>query len=156
VKLAVPMGRKRTEDAMRAALPIDLPVLEVKLVDDKHPAPMAMVRAADYEITLLGDNAQVVIDAADTFMARESVIAMRKTKSGEKEVDIRPWAFSIEKTETGMNVRLKATEKDTLKPDLLVRTLAEIAGVEAPEAKIHRKCLLGEDANGELRPLMEL
>lgn len=156
VKLSVPMGRKRTEEAMRAALPVDLPVLEVKLVDDKHPAPMAMVRASDYEITLLGDNAQAVIDAVDLFLAKSCVMAMRKTKSGEKEVDIRPWAYSIEKTQCGLNVRLKATEKETLKPDLLVRTLAELAGVEPPEAKIHRKCLLGEDANGELRPLMEL
>lgn len=156
VKLAVPMGRKRTEDAMRAALPIDLPVLEVKLVDDKHPAPMAMVCASDYEIELSGENAEATLSAIETFLAKDSVMAMRKTKSGEKEVDIRPWAFEIVRTEKGMNVRLKATEKDTLKPDLLVRTLAEIAGVEAPEAKIHRKCLLGEDASGVLRPLMEL
>ena len=156
VKLAVPMGRKRTEEAMRAALPIDLPVLEVRLVDDKHPAPMAMVCASDYEIELNGDSAEATLNAIDTFLSMESVMAMRKTKSGEKEVDIRPWAFCIKRTSCGMNVRLKATEKDTLKPDLLVRTLAQIAGVEVPEAKIHRKCLLGEDANGELKPLMEL
>lgn len=156
VKLSVPMGRKRTEEAMRAALPEDLPVLEVRLVDDKHPAPMAMVRASDYEITILGDNAQKVIDASDEFLAREQVMAMRKTKSGEKEVDIRPLAYSIFKTETGLSVRLKLTEKDTLKPDLLVRTLAEIAGVEEPKTKIHRVQLLGEDANGKLKPLMEL
>ena len=48
VKLSTPMGRRRTEDAMRAALPVDLPVLEVRMVDDRHPAPMAMVRASDY------------------------------------------------------------------------------------------------------------
>ena len=156
VKLSVPMGRKRTEEAMRAALPVDLPVLEVKLVDDKHPAPMAMVRASDYEVILSGNTAKATLDAIDVFLAKDSVMAMRKTKSGEKEVDVRPWAFTIERTESGFNARLKLTEKDTLKPDLLVKTLAEIAGVEAPEAKIHRKCLLGEDASGELKPLMEL
>lgn len=156
VKLAVPMGRKRTEEAMRSALPVDLPVLEVKLVDDKHTAPMAMVRASDYEIMLTGETAEATLNAIDAFMAKESVMAMRKTKSGEKEVDIRPWAYSIERTESGFNARLKLTEMDTLKPDLLIKTLAEIAGVEAPEAKIHRKCLLGEAADGELKPLMEL
>ena len=156
VKLAVPMGRKRTEEAMRAALPEDLPVLEVRLVDDKHPAPMAQVRAADYDIALWGETAQATLDVVETFLASESVMAMRKTKSGEKEVDVRPLAYSIEKTESGLSVRLKLTEKDTLKPDLLVRTLAEIAGVEAPEAKIYRKTLLGEDSDGALKPLMEL
>ena len=156
VKLSVPMGRKRTEEAMAQALPEDLPVLEVRLVDDKYPAPMSMVRASDYEITLLGENTDAVLNAVETFLAKDSVMAMRKTKSGEKEVDIRPLAISIERTENGLNARLKLTEKDTLKPDLLIRTLAELAGVDAPEAKIHRKSLLGENANGELKPLMEL
>lgn len=155
-KLSVPMGRKRTEEAMRAALPEDLPVLEVRMVDDRHPAPMAMVRASDYQITLSGDTAQAVIDAVDVFLAREHVPAIRKTKSGEREVDIRPMAIALQKTEGGLTARLKLTETDTLKPDLLVRTLAELAGVEAPEARIHRVCLLGEDETGALRPLMEL
>ena len=156
VKLSVPMGRKRTEEAMRAALPVDLPVLEVKLVDDRHPAPMAMVRASDYSIELSGETAQATLDAVETFLAREQVLAMRKTKSGEREVDIRPMAIALQRTENGLDARLKRTEKDTLKPDLLIRSLAELAGVEPPEAKIHRRCLLGEDESGALKPLMEL
>lgn len=156
VKLSVPMGRKRTEEAMRAALPVDLPVLEVKLVDDRHPAPMAMVRASDYTIELSGETAQATLDAVETFLAREQVLAMRKTKSGEREVDIRPMAIALQRTENSLDARLKLTEKDTLKPDLLIRSLAELAGVEPPEAKIHRRCLLGEDESGALKPLMEL
>lgn len=156
VKLSVPMGRKRTEEAMRAALPVDLPVLEVRLVDDRHPAPMAMVRASDYSIELSGETAQATLDAVETFLAREQVPAMRKTKSGEREVDIRPMAIALQRTENSLDARLKLTEKDTLKPDLLIRSLAELAGVEPPEAKIHRRCLLGEDESGALKPLMEL
>ena len=141
---------------MRAALPVDLPVLEVRLVDDRHPAPMAMVRASDCTIELSGETAQATLDAVETFLAREQVLAMRKTKSGEREVDIRPMAIALQRTENGLDARLKLTEKDTLKPDLLIRSLAELAGVEPPEAKIHRRCLLGEDESGALKPLMEL
>lgn len=156
VKLSAPMGRKRTEDAMRAALPVDLPVLEVRMVDDRHPAPMAMVRASDYEIALSGETAAATLDAAEEFLRRESVMAMRKTKSGEREVDIRPMALLLKREGDALSARLMLTEKDTLKPDLLVRTLAEIAGAEVPEMRIHRKCLLGEDESGALKPLMEL
>lgn len=156
VKLSAPMGRRRTEDAMRAALPVDLPVLEVRMVDDRHPAPMAMVRASDYEITLSGETAAATLDAAEEFLRRESVMAMRKTKSGEREVDIRPMALSLEREGDVLSARLMLTEKDTLKPDLLVRALAEIAGAEVPEMRIHRRCLLGEDESGALKPLMEL
>ena len=156
VKLSAPMGRKRTEEAMRAALPVDLPVLEVRMVDDRHPAPMAMVRASDYEIALSGETAAATLDAAEEFLRRESVMAVRKTKSGEREVDIRPMALSLEREGDVLSARLMLTEKDTLKPDLLVRALAEIAGAEVPEMRIHRRCLLGEDESGALRPLMEL
>ena len=156
VKLSVPMGRKRTEEAMRQALPEDLPVLEVRMVDDRHPAPMAMVRASDYEIALSGENAGAVLDAVDAFLASEEVMAVRKTKSGEKEIDIRPLAISLERAGDVLLARLKLTETDTLKPDLLVNSLAKLAGVEPPEARIHRKCLLGEDESGALQPLMEL
>ena len=151
VKLSAPMGRRRTEDAMRAALPVDLPVLEVRMVDDRHPAPMAMVRASDYEITLSGETAAATLDAAEEFLRRESVMAMRKTKSGEREVDIRPMALSLEREGDVLSARLMLTEKDTLKPDLLVRALAEIAGAEVPEMRIHRRCLLGEDESGALK-----
>lgn len=156
VKLSAPMGRRRTEDAMRAALPVDLPVLEVRMVDDRHPAPMAMVRASDYEITLSGETAAATLDAAEEFLRRESVMAVRKTKSGEREVDIRPMALLLEREGDVLSARLMLTEKDTLKPDLLVRALAEIAGAEIPEMRIHRRCLLGEDESGALKPLMEL
>ena len=37
-----------------------------------------------------------------------------------------------------------------------IHDLAKLAGVEPPEARIHRKCLLGEDESGALQPLMEL
>lgn len=156
VKLSAPMGRRRTEDAMRAALPVDLPVLEVRMVDDRHPAPMAMVRASDYEITLSGETAAATLAAAEEFLRRESVMAVRKTKSGEREVDIHPMALLLEREGDVLSARLMLTEKDTLKPDLLVRALAEIAGAEVPEMRIHRRCLLGEDESGALKPLMEL
>lgn len=154
--LSAPMGRGRTEQAFRAALPEDLPVYEVRMVDDRHPAPMALVCAADYAISLSGAGADAALQAVDEFLAREQVMAVRKTKSGEREVDVRPLAIELVRDGAGLRARLKLTERDALKPDLLVRTLAAIAGAEEPEARIHRLCLLGADESGALRPLMSL
>jgi len=156
IKLAVPMGRKRTEEAMRQALPDDLPVIEVKLVDDRHPAPMAQVKMADYRVTVEGDNAEKILAQIPAFMESESVLEMKKTKSGEKEINIRPLVISAEVFDGGFIVRTMLTEKDSLKPNLMLKALADMAGVEVPEARIHRLMLLGEDAQGNLKPLMEL
>ena len=156
IKLSAPMGRKRTEDAVRAALPEDLPVLEVRMVDDRHPAPMALVKMADYRVTLEGEGAEAVLSAIPGFMASEAVSAVKKTKSGEKEINARPLVVNLQPFESGFEARLMLTERESIKPDLLVELLAGMAGVEPPEAKIHRLQLLGEDAEGHIRPLMEL
>ena len=157
VRLAAPMGRGKCEAGMRRALPEDLPVLEVKLVDDRYPSVMGQVVASNYRITLGGDSAQAVIDQIPAFLDSTQIMAMKKTKSGEKEINIRPLALRLEAAEGNtLHARLMLTEKDALKADLLVRTLAEMAGVDAPEMRVHRLSLLGKDAAGELRPLMEL
>ena len=156
IKLSAPMGRKRTEDAIRAALPQDLPVIEVRMIDDKHPAPMALVRMSDYEVRLEGSDVDRVIAQIPAFLAADEIMAMKKSKSGEKQVNIRPMAVSLEPVEGGFDARLMLTEQSTLKPDLLVKTLSEMAGVDVPEARIHRTMLLGEGENGEPAPLMTL
>lgn len=156
IKLSVPMGRKRTEDAVRAALPEDLPVLEVRMVDDRHAAPMAQVKMSDYRVTLEGENAPAVIAQIPAFMARERVEAVKKTKSGEKTIDARALVIGLQPLIDGFTARLMLTERDSMKPDMLVELLAGMAGVETPRSRIHRVALLGEDGEGNLRPLMEL
>ena len=156
IKLSAPMGRKRTEDAVRAALPEDLPVYEARMVDDRHPAPMALVKMSDYRVTLEGESAQAVLAAIPEFMAREHVSAVKKTKSGEKEINARALVVSMEPVEDGFEARLMLTERESIKPDLLLALLCEMAGAEMPEARIYRLSLLGEDAAGNLKPLMEL
>ena len=81
---------------------------------------------------------------------------MRKTKSGEKQTNIRPMSIFLEKKPSGFYARLMLTEQETLKPDLLLRTLAEIAGIELPPVRIHRLLLLGQDARGTAKPLLDL
>lgn len=149
VKLAVPIGRRKAEEAMRGALPEDLPVLEVKLIDDRASSLMPLVRASDYRISGSGISREML----DDFLARESVMAMRKTKSGEKLVDIRTMALDLRLEDADLMARLSLTDKDTLKPDLLVRT---ITGTDPEAMRIHRLALLGDGGEGELAPLMKL
>ena len=156
IKLSAPMGRKRTEDAVRAALPEDLPVLEVRMVDDRHAAPMALVKMSDYRVTLEGEGASAVIAQIPAFLARERVEAVKKTKSDEKVINARTMVIGLEPTEVGFDARLMLTERESMKPDVLIELLADMAGVEPPRARIHRVALLGEDGEGNLRPLMEL
>lgn len=145
VKLAVPVGRRHAEEAMRGALPEDLPVLEVKLVDDRLPSLMPMVRASDYRI----ENAGVTQEMLDAFLAQDTVMAVRKTKSGEKEINIRPLAMDVRLEGETLLARLSLNETDTLKPDLLLSAL----GGNTEDVKIHRVALLAQTDEG-FAPLM--
>ncbi len=157
IKLSAPMGRRRTEDAVRAALPEDLPVLEVRMVDDRHAAPMSLVRMSDYVVQLEGESADAVIGQISTFLEREVVDAVKKTKSGERTINARPLVLSLEAREAGcFRTRLMLTESQSMKPELLVSLLSDMAGVEAPMARVHRTMLLGLDATGDPAPLMTL
>ena len=157
IKLSAPMGRKRTEDAIRAALPEDLPVLEVRMVDDRHAAPMSLVRMSDYVVRLEGENTSAVIGQIPAFLEREVVDAVKKTKSGEKTINARPLVLSLEALDADrIRTRLMLTESQSIKPELLVALLSDMAGVEAPMARVHRSMLLGLDAEGSPAPLMTL
>ena len=156
VKLAAPMGRKRCEEALRFALPEDMPVYEVKLVGDRCPAAMAQVRASDYEIRLTGADAQRAMDFIPEFLAMDEIYAMKKTKSGEREINIRPLILNLRAENGAIHARLMLTERDSLKADLLARTLCARAGAQDVEIRVHRTCLLAQNAEGELVPLMEV
>lgn len=157
IKLSAPMGRKRTEDAVRAALPDDLPVLEVRMVDDRHAAPMSLVRMSDYVVRMEGEAVGAIVGQIPAFLEREAVDAVKKTKSGERTINARPLVVSLEPLGTdAFKTRLMLTESQSIKPELLIGLLADMAGVEPPPARVHRTMLLGLDAGGSPAPLMVL
>ena len=141
---------------MRAALPEVLPVLEVRMIEDRHAAPMALVRMADYRVELMGKSAAAVIAQIPRFLSLDRVMAVKKTKSGEKEINARPLVVDLQPAENGFTARLMLTERESIKPEVLIGLLAGMADVELPEARIHRLALLGEDDEGKLQPLMAL
>lgn len=148
-------------EEMAGALPADLPLMGVRLVEDGFPALTAMLKAAAYQVEAAGEGARRLAEAIPDFLARDEVVALRKTKSGERLTNIRPMARSIGCTRIPGGLRLALcldlTEKATLKPDLLLRVLAERAGISVPEeVRIHRTGLLGADAGGKLTDLFTI
>lgn len=162
VRLAEPVEEQAILEAMRAALPPEMPVYRVRTVDDRFPSLMATVYCADYRIDLNGPGAQAVADAAAGYLEMTEVMAVRKTKSGEKTVNIRPSTLElrVEEAQEGactLYARLTLTPEDTLKPDVLLGALEKLAGVSADdcEARIHRTLLSGKTAKGAIVPLID-
>ena len=156
VKLTDAVDEEHAREQLDRALPPEMPVHRARLVEDRFPAMMAKLVWADYTIELSGASAETVVSAIDGYMTEESVIALRKTKSGEKPADIRKMTASLRADGTTVYARLMLTELATVKPDLLLNTLAERAGVEPAEARSHRTALLAVEKDGSVVPLMDM
>ena len=146
--------------AMNGAMPPDMQLSEAKVLPDQHVALMAAVQAADYTITLVDENAARVIDERlDAFMAQESIIALRRTKSGMKETDIRPLihTLTVDPEKNAIHAVMTLTERLACKPGMLMDALTAFCGFEeAPRVLVVRNGLLGVDMAGGLAPLETL
>lgn len=143
--------------AMNEALPPEMQLSWAKPMEDRHPALMAMLYAADYSIRIMDPGAaQKMIDAIPAFMAQESIVTMRKSKSGMKEVDMKPLVYSLTGEGDTLCARLSQAEGNACKPDMLLKALAAFVGLEeAPRAVVTRKQLLGQQ-NDQFVPLETL
>ena len=144
---------KQFAEQLKKALPPDLKCISARAVDDRHPAPMALLKAAIYEISL--ENGEALLNAVPDFLKQKEIPAIRKTKSGEKPCDLRPMIYELKVEDGKLMAMLALCEAATCKPDLLLTALSSFAGVEKPRAYIIRRQLLGE-WNGILVPLENL
>ena len=139
---------------MNAAMPPDMQLKSAKALDDKHPALMAMVQAAEYDLKLLDDEtAAKCVAAIPAFLDQESIMAMRKTKSGVKECDIRPLLYDLSGEGQHIHATMTLTEHMSCKPDMLIKALCDFTGCQVPRVLVTRHRLLGRDEAGELAPL---
>ena len=144
VPLSAPMEEADFKRLLSAALPADLPCVAVRAVDDRHPAPMALLQAAAYRIGP-SEQAEALCTAVPALLERKEVMALRKTKSGEKLTDIRPMIYDLRAENGALECTLSLCEAATCKPELLMDALAAQAGLpERPRAMYTRMQLYGQ------------
>ncbi|MDR1263715.1 MAG: TIGR03936 family radical SAM-associated protein [Oscillospiraceae bacterium] len=148
-----PLSEKDCLTALRAALPPGLPPVRVRTVEDNHSKLMAMLRTASYVVR--ADDAGALASAIPAFLHCESIPAVRVSKSGSAQVDIRPMLHELKYIDmlSAFHTRVSFTERETLKPDLLMQTLAKFACAEEPDMLIERVRLFGEN-RGSATPLI--
>ena len=132
-----------------------LDVICAKVLPEKCENAMTSVAACEYMISFRNGK-EPSFDLKDTFerfMALDTIPAMKKTKNGEKEIDIRPLIFRGEITnDNKIHVLLSAGSASNLKASLFVSSLYRFAGEKEPEfAAVYNRIdtyLSGEDEDG--------
>ncbi len=158
VKLAEPVSEAEFTARMNQAMPPELQIKEARAADDRHPALMASLKAASYDLLIRDpEQTEKLTAAIPAMMARESIPAVRKTKTGMKECDIKPLIYALSAGGQDLYATLALTEREACKPDMLIASLSREADI-AEEVRVLtiRTGLYGEDEAGTLIPLEKL
>ena len=145
-------------EKMNRAMPPEMRLSEARALDQKHPALMASLRAAKYDLLIRdAEQAEKLAAAIPAMMARETVTAMRKTKTALKECDIKPLIYDLKAEGQHILATLTLTEREACKPGMLTEALTREAGIEGEiRMLVTRTALLGEDEAGNQVPLETL
>ncbi len=145
-------------ERMNKAMPPEMRLSEARALDQKHPALMASLRAAKYDLLIRDpEQAEKLAAAIPGMMEKETVMAMRKTKTALKECDIKPLIHELKSEGLHILATLTLNEREACKPGMLTEALAREAGIEGEvRMLVTRTALLGEDEEGNLVPLETL
>lgn len=137
-----------------------------KIPEEKAANAMSLVAAADYEVRFREQALPKEFAHADTFKkawtdfcAQDTILVTKKTKKGERELDLKPLIYTASCQEDCIFLRLSAGSADNIKPELVLAAFADFAGFTLPDFAllIHRKELYANLAKeGETRSLVSL
>lgn len=160
VKMAEEVTPEIFLEKMNGAMPPEMKLICARAVEDRHPALMASLTAAEYRIAFRDPAQGARLTAAlEAMTGQETIPAVRKTKTGMKDVDIKPLIYALQAEENGLKCVLALTEREACKPGMLIDALKRAAGMD-PEEEVRtlvtRTRLLGEGPDGALAPLETL
>ncbi len=138
------LSEKEIMDTLNKSLPLGFSVSSVKIQDGKK-----------YDFNLI-DYAEYIIDAESENpesldldkLLSGSLNVIKKTKSGEKETDIRPLIHSVERIDAesgnlGLRMIIRAGNRETLKPETVILAINKYQeDVKIGFFSSHRKALL--------------
>lgn len=133
-------------DKLNSQLPKGIEITEAVQIPENSPALMAQVSAARYKVVIEGLTESASIrEALGKLMSKETIFVMKKSKSGIKEIDIKPHIMDLSLGDDGSIEMLLATgSQGMIKPDDLFAALQKDGLVPdgATIVKCHRIAIL--------------
>ncbi len=119
-------------DRINQALVEGITVTEYKKLPDNAGNAMSLVAAADYAVMFRGeympDNWDDFAAGLQEFVTKDEILIMKKTKKGEKEVNIRPMIYSLSVVDKQILMQIATGSAANLKPDMVIRAYADSIG----------------------------
>ncbi len=144
------------KDKMNAVMNEGIEILAVRELPEREEKAMTLSAAAKYSIGLRPSAPSFDwLGSFEDYLAKETLPAMKKTKSGEKEIDMKSMIYdsSFDREKGRVTLLLAMSSKETLKPALLFEYFFRSIGKDFDPVwiDIHRIDIYrsGSDEKGE-------
>ncbi len=146
------------KDRLNRVMVEGIQVLDVAFLDEKEGNAMASVAACDYLVSF-SDKLLLPEDWKDRLLAfyrQETIPVVKKTKKGEKEIDLKEGIYKLEIRENSIYMLLDAGSGSNIKPGFVLETFFKTIGAELPEFpfRIRRLDTYKKNEEGKLLPLI--
>ena len=127
----------------------DIRVLSFKQLDDNAKNCMSILAAATYKIFI----DDISNDDIDKYMSQSSINAIKKTKKGEKEIDIKPLIYDIKSGDDYVYIKVSQGSSNNLKPSLVTETLLKFLNRPMPDFVQYERLDMFFEIDQELKSL---
>ena len=153
---------KAAVDALNRVMVDGMEVVSFKLLPENVKNAMSSVAAADYFVKWReGYAPENWEEKFNTFLQKEEMLIVKKTKRSEAEVDLKPMLYKTELRDGGIFMQVACGSVNNLKPELVMEAFAKDVGIKlAPFAlevcRLEVYADLGDETAKKLVPLEEL
>ncbi len=145
------LSSEESVEKLNAVMSEGITVMEYKELPEQAKNAMSCITAADYHVGIRKEYIpQFDIQSILTeFMKQEQILIQKKSKRGEREIDLKPYLYQIyihqpqqfddfiEKDTPVLFMQLSAGSELNIKPRLVMEAIYESAGMELPEYALH-------------------
>lgn len=123
-------------DRLNSIMNEGIRIISCHKLEDHAKNAMALMAAADYTVTFREgkepENPEEFYSGLKVFYSQEHIVIMKKSKKGEREVDIRPLIYQMNVENSCIFMKLSAGSTDNLKPELVMEAYDQWRGKSCP------------------------
>ena len=153
---------KTMMDQLNAVTVEGISVTDCHVLDERAKNAMSLVAAADYTLTFREGKEPADLEGffqgLSEFMKQSEILITKKTKKGEKEVDIKTGIYELSVDGERIFMKVSSGSADNLKPELVMEAYYQFLGLTLPEFAFHiqREEVYGNTGDDENRNLVPL
>jgi len=140
IELASEMDGEELINGLNGELPGNIKVLSYVVLEKPYSTILKTFNAADYIVTISSNDGDFVSKILECYEKEPAFVTMKKSKSGIKEVDIKPLIRKLSKvSENKMLITCTTGQENNLRPELAINTIAEKANISITINSIHKE-----------------